>query len=87
MINMTLLACPQCLKLYITKIVVRQTIVGGRPTLIFPVSNCTGEMMLAEPGPDGQPTSEPCEFDFTKLQVESFDIPINQAAAQQLVKP
>jgi hypothetical protein len=78
MINMTVFQCPKCFKVYITKIVVRQTVAGGRPTLIFPVNECTGAIR-------GHTEEEdtPCEFPFTQLQVESFDIPINLNPSQQ----
>jgi hypothetical protein len=82
MINMTTIQCPQCLKVYITKIVVRQTVAGGRPTLIFPVNECTGIDQTVEVAEGNDPKR--CGFPFTSLlQVESFDIPINLNPSQQ----
>ena len=80
MINLALMQCPQCFKCYITKIVVRQTLVGGRPTLIFPTEKCNGKITIDE-------TEVECGFEFTKLQVESFDIPMNVDPKALVKKP
>ena len=67
MISLTSFQCPQCLKVFITKIVIRQTISGGRPTLVFPGETCNGIIR-------GHTEEEdvPCEFNFKALQVESY---------------
>jgi hypothetical protein len=78
MIALTTFQCPQCMKVFITKIVIRQTIGGGRPTLQFPGTTCNG--MIGE---------EECNFDFRTLQVESFDIPLDASRINpsKLIKP
>ncbi|MHA2065301.1 MAG: hypothetical protein ACXABY_13075 [Candidatus Thorarchaeota archaeon] len=77
MITLTTFQCPQCFKVYITKIVIRQTITGGRPTLQYPYRTCNG--LVSE--------GEECGFNFEALQVESFDIPIQVAPQGLITKP
>jgi hypothetical protein len=78
MISLTTIQCPKCTKVFITKIVIRQTLVGGRPMLQLPGTNCNGG--ATEDMPEGT-----CGFDWRTLEVESFDIPINQNVQQKLV--
>jgi hypothetical protein len=71
--SLTTFSCPACGKIYITTIQVRQTISGGRPTLLFPRETCNNERV--EQSDEGPVVV--CGFDFTTIPVESFDIPID----------
>jgi len=69
--QLTTFTCPGCGKIYITTIQVRQTISGGRPTLIFPGEECS---------------EEDCGYNFMSIRVESFDIPISRGAQELITK-
>jgi len=75
MVALTTVQCPQCLKVFITQIRMRQTIAGGRPTLIWPYETCNGKV-----------EDDECGFDFRTLQVESFDIPIDHNKISKIIK-
>ncbi len=81
MISLTTFQCPQCMKVFITKIVIRQTITGGRPTLAFPGETCNG-MIRTSPEEEIE-----CGFNFKTLQVESFDIPVKMNPETLIQKP
>jgi hypothetical protein len=40
MAALTTVMCPECNKIFICTIEIRNTIAGGRPTLMFPGENC-----------------------------------------------
>lgn len=73
---LTTVQCPKCNKVYITRIVLKQTVAGARPILLWPKEVCDG---VTELGDD-------CGYEFEHCQVESFDIPIN-INPDQIIRP
>jgi len=82
MAALTTLQCPQCLKVFITQIHMRDTLVGKRPTLIYPYKTCNGAIPTQVVG-----EVEECGFNFEALQVESFDIPVKVDPNAIITKP
>jgi hypothetical protein len=79
--QLTVFQCPKCHKVYITQIGAKQVMGGIRPILMIPGETCTGVITQA---PDGSDVI--CGFEFSKLQVESFTIPVNEQVMKQLDK-